>query len=257
MCKGKQELELLGKHDRGCCMALTWSLPQPSGWIHGHKNLLKLAPSGLFLPRGLTGSSGAQQDPKEMGDTQSAPGLLQGRAAHWHHGHSRRLCWGMRQLWIFSFWDGFWGIANSPSLGRNAAGSVISPLVPILWGIRTVLDPSGLSVFSLLLQLSFSFVPLDYKSQTTLLCEKFMPGHVPSLSTPRTRKDCFNWIYDSVGIYFPANVVFIAMIIDSCTYQFCWGKTTFLNSFSFGACGIKINSGKNGDICIALGSPAL
>lgn len=28
MCKGKQELELLGKHEQGCSLALTWSLPQ-------------------------------------------------------------------------------------------------------------------------------------------------------------------------------------------------------------------------------------
>lgn len=39
------------------------------------------------------------------------PGLLQGCAAHWHHWG---LCWGMRQMGIFPFWDHFWGIATLP-----------------------------------------------------------------------------------------------------------------------------------------------
>lgn len=37
------------------------------------------------------------------------------------------------------------------------------------------------------------------------------------LSTPCTRKDDFYQIYDYAGIFFPANVLFIAMVIDSCT----------------------------------------
>lgn len=72
---------------------------------------------------------------------------------------------------IFSFWDHFWGIASFPSLGRNAAGLVVSPLVPILRDVGMMLDPSALSPFSLLLELSFPFVPLDYESQSTLLYE--------------------------------------------------------------------------------------
>jgi len=37
------------------------------------------------------------------------------------------------------------------------------------------------------------------------------------LSTPHSRKDGFHRIYDYAGISFPANVLFIAVVIDSCT----------------------------------------
>lgn len=71
----------------------------------------------------------------------------------------------MRQIGIFSFWDHFWGIASSPSPEGNTAGLVVSPLVEklhslMLQDMGTLLDPSGLSPFSWLLQSSFPFVPL-------------------------------------------------------------------------------------------------
>lgn len=180
MCAGKQELELLGKHEQGCShgshllpatAALQCSFPfiqVPFGLLGESTatkscwNCPKAQRAAVMPSRSPPESWGTHNEPHEcsgdmlpMGITAGAWGLL----------------WGMRQMGICSFWDHFWGIATSPSLRRNAAGSVISPLMPILWEVGMMLDPSGMSPFSSFLPLLLPFVPLDFESQSTLLCE--------------------------------------------------------------------------------------
>lgn len=112
MCKGRQELELLGKHERGClhgshlipaAAALWRRLPfiQVSCSLLGEFMVTKIClncPSKSISPppppRGSRGSSGAQQDPRKWGDTQSAPGLLRRHTAHRHRGRSLRVVLG-------------------------------------------------------------------------------------------------------------------------------------------------------------------
>lgn len=53
----------------------------------------------------------------------------------------------------FSLLGSLLGNCHSPSRGGNAAGSVVSPLIPILWDMGMTLDPSRSLLFSLLLQL--------------------------------------------------------------------------------------------------------
>lgn len=190
MCKGRQELELLGKHERGClhgshlipaAAALWRRLPfiQVSCSLLGEFMVTKIclncpsksispppprpeARGAAVVPSRTQGNGGTRSQPLGCSGDTLPIGIVAGPCG---------LYWGMRQMGIFSIWDHFWGIANSPSLGRNAAGLLVSPLAPVLRDMGMMLDPPALSPFSLPLELSFPFVPLDYKSQSTLLYE--------------------------------------------------------------------------------------
>lgn len=132
MCKGKQELELLGKHKRDArCLSpdpshsnstaqvpFHTSVMWPPGWIHSHKMMLELS-------QGLRGSSGAQQEsPKELGNTQSVPWVLWGHATHRHH------CWSPRGV-----------------LGNEANGGLLL-LGSLLWSCQFSLNEKEWSRFS-------------------------------------------------------------------------------------------------------------